>query len=140
MFYQMVFTGSVRSDVSKFVEQDSIELIIKRSRSLDVGGCMFYADGNYLIILEGLKENIAAMYDGFSSHPSLSIPLILLENPIEQRCFEDFSLSFQAGDMEEPIDNPILLNKSTPETLLPKQCPKDIRLFVDSFLKVQQVA
>ncbi len=140
MLSHRVFTGNVRSEVSTFVEQESIELITRTCESLLISGCMFYADGNFLVVLEGAPERVEEMYKRFSHHPSLSQLLVLADTKIQRRSFEEFTISFTAKDMDEPINNPVFLSTTTPKYLLPDDCPETTKLFAKSFLQVQRVA
>lgn len=140
MIIQLVFTGNVRVDVATSVEQDSIELITSRCQQLNIGGTMFYSEGNFLLVLEGVKENVQALFDGFTAHPSLDAPLVLANRSVERRYFEEFKLSFSRKDMEKPIKDPLFLNRLTKDRIIPDNCPENIKAIVDSFLKVQQIA
>ncbi len=140
MLYHLLFTGSVRKDVSKFVEQTSIERIRNASARLQITGRMLYADGNFLLILEGAKDNIHALYTAFSTHPSLSKPLILAEKPTEHRVFDHFQLSFGRKDMDAPIHNPVFLSRQSVSDCLNDNSPEYITQIVESFLRVQRVA
>lgn len=88
----------------KFNEQD-LEQILSISRKnnaqLDISGMLVYGGGNFIQILEGDKDAIFALYNKIKINPDHHGFITLLDHPIENRIFADWSMAYKSLTLPE---------------------------------------
>lgn len=102
--------------ISKFVENsDSIETVLEnivrtakmKNRASGITGVLFYENGHFLQALEGEKSNIEATYKKIENDQRHDQIIKIIDEPIENRSFDDWSLDTFY------IDTPALINTDT---------------------------
>jgi len=102
--------------ISKFVENsDGIESILEnivrtakvKNKMSGITGVLFYENGHFLQALEGEKTTIEATYKKIENDPRHNQIIKIIDEPIEKRSFDDWSLDTFY------IDTPALINMDT---------------------------
>jgi len=100
----MYFLVYVSSAANKLSEEDLL-LILEKSRSnnagLSVTGLLVYIDGNIIQILEGDKERVLGLYNRIATDPRHRGMIKLIDGPLKERNFEDWSMQFKSLSYDE---------------------------------------
>ena len=93
----------VSSAVNKFSKPELLALL-EQSRlknfDLDITGMLLYRDGNFIQVLEGPPDAVRQLFETIKADPRHHGVLRLMERPIQQRQFSDWSMGFK--DLDEP--------------------------------------
>lgn len=81
-----------------------LEVSRSRNSASGVTGLLLYANGNFIQLLEGEKEDVLATRARIEEDPRHRGLVVLLEGPCEKRDFQDWSMDFRKvnkadGDM-----------------------------------------
>ena len=93
----------VSSAVKPFSKPELLTLLETSRRNnalLDVTGMLLYKDGNFMQVIEGDEPAIRKLHTKISLNPRHDGLITLLERPIEQRQFSDWSMGFK--DLSDP--------------------------------------
>ena len=94
----MFFLVYVSSAVTPFTPSELVDLLAKSHENngkLDISGMLLYKDGNFMQVLEGEEEPVRALYAKISGDGRHRGLLTLLEGPLTQRQFPDWSMGFR---------------------------------------------
>lgn len=107
------------SSAIKLLSDEALAEILRVSRTnnaqLDITGLLLYKDGNFIQVLEGPDENVRAVYQKIQRDPLHKSLMLLLEEPITERLFPDWSMGFQRVEhqtLDLPGFSPFLADDS----------------------------
>lgn len=95
MLYRLVYASSA---IQKFSEQELVELLEvsrKNNGPLDVTGILLYRDGNFIQVLEGLRENVETIYENISNDERHRGVMLVVKEDVEDRLFPNWSMGFE---------------------------------------------
>ena len=104
--YQLVYVSTA---VEPFSRRDLEYLVASaRVRNAEHGitGCLLHRRGNFLQLLEGGKEEVAALYGRLFEDRRQRCLTRLFEGPVEARAFAGTPLAYQDLDMVSGLDFP----------------------------------
>ena len=93
----------VSSAVNPFSKEDLLDLLtIARANNsqLDITGMLLYKDGDFMQVLEGEETAVRALFEKIERDPRHRGTIVLLEENIPKRVFEDWSMGFR--DLSDP--------------------------------------
>ncbi|MBF6057043.1 MULTISPECIES: BLUF domain-containing protein [Thiomicrorhabdus] len=86
------------SSSKQVLPQSEIDGILQSSRrnngEMDVSGMLLYADNTFFQVLEGELSKVEALYDKISADPRHLRVMKLIQEPIEERDFADWTMGF----------------------------------------------
>ena len=88
----------VSSAVEPFSSAELLSLLETSRRNnalLNVTGMLLYKDGNFMQVIEGEEPAIRKLHTKISLNPRHDGLITLLEKPIKQRQFSDWSMGFK---------------------------------------------
>ncbi len=65
----------------------------ERNQDLEISGLLLYADGNFMQVLEGPRQNVETLMSDIENDPRHHGILVLLDQVIEHREFPDWSMA-----------------------------------------------
>lgn len=93
--YHIIYLSSARDLFSK----EQLLALLAKSRAnnalLDITGILLYREGNFIQLLEGQTEAVRALYHKIARDPRHHGAIILLEGPVAERDFPDWSMAFR---------------------------------------------
>lgn len=105
----MIFMIYVSSATHLFSKSELITLLAKsreNNMKLNITGMLLYKDGNFMQVLEGKEETVRSLYIKIASDPRHQGIITLLEGPLEERQFPDWSMGFSDLTEEEALSIP----------------------------------
>lgn len=87
----------VSSAVQKFSDADLVALLNQsreKNARLGITGMLLYKDGNFMQVLEGPDQNIRELFDTIRLDERHRGVILLLESPVEERQFRDWTMAF----------------------------------------------
>jgi hypothetical protein len=87
--------------VQAFSDDDLITLLDKAKQfneTVNITGILLYKDGNFMQVLEGPDEAVLALYQAIQKDRRHSDVTTLLQNPITEREFSQWSMGFRRLD------------------------------------------
>ena len=99
----MYFVVYVSSAVEPFSKQELVDLLAKsreNNAKLDLTGMLLYKDGNFMQVLEGQEDVVRGLVARIERDPRHRGLLMLLQGPIAERQFPDWSMGFR--DLNSP--------------------------------------
>lgn len=94
----MFFSVYISSAVRPFSPTELVDLLAKcheNNAQLGVTGMLLYKDGNFMQVLEGAEEVVRTLYARIGHDPRHRGLLTLLQGPLSERQFPDWSMGFQ---------------------------------------------
>ena len=94
----MFFLTYVSSAVKPFSQSELLDLLTKsreNNSKLGVTGMLLYKDGNFMQVLEGDEDTVRVLITKIASDPRHRGLIILLQGPLEERQFPDWSMGFR---------------------------------------------
>jgi hypothetical protein len=85
----------------KFSDSELIDLLSKARKNnsrLNVTGMLLYHDGNFLQVLEGEEDDVRPLFETISQDPRHQSVIKLIERPITERMFGEWSMAFRTLD------------------------------------------
>lgn len=93
------------STAHRLINKNTLVDILKKSReknsALDVTGMLFYKDGNFMQLLEGDEATVRALYDTICNDTRHSDSTVIVEEPVSERYFPNWSMGFSNLDDAE---------------------------------------
>jgi AcrR family transcriptional regulator len=90
------------SKASSVWSKDEIEDLVSRSQvknaAIGISGRLFYLDARFIQVLEGNTVAVGPLFDKIMVDPRHRQVVTLLDRPIEQRAFPNWSMQLLAGD------------------------------------------
>jgi hypothetical protein len=110
------------SATNAFSEADLVALLSQSRENnarLDITGMLLYKDGNFIQVLEGPDDAVRQLFNTISADYRHRGVIKLLERPVEERHFADWSMAFRnltdpglrdipgySEFLNEPLDSP----------------------------------
>lgn len=98
--YHIVYVSSASHLFSKQELLDLLEKAREKNHRLGITGLLLYRDGDFIQLLEGEKDAVETLFATISTDPRHSQTMVLLEEPTDQRLFDDWSMGFR--DLSDP--------------------------------------
>jgi Sensors of blue-light using FAD len=99
--YQIVYKSS---EFNRFTDEqlkDLLKVSRDKNDACQVTGLLLYANGNFIQLLEGAKEDVVATYARIVADQRHRGVTKLLEGPCEKRDFADWSMGFKKVEGSE---------------------------------------
>jgi len=77
-----------------------------RNTKTGVTGLLLYHDGNFMQLLEGDTSQVMATFDRIKKDPRHTGCITLVNEPVSERLFSDWSMAFRNLDSEEIRSKP----------------------------------
>ena len=91
------------SSAVKLFSSAELQQLLRGARennsSRDITGMLLYKDGNFMQVLEGLRDPVLALHDRISRDPRHKDLVTMLQGSLETRQFADWSMGF--GDLTD---------------------------------------
>jgi len=134
----MFFLVYVSSAIRPLPQSELVAILAKsheNNTALGVTGILLYKDGNFMQVLEGEEETVRALYAKIDCDPRHRGLLTILQGPLAERQFPDWSMGFRdlnaADALSTPGYNEFLNASLTGEEFLsdPTRCQKLLLMF-----------
>ena len=105
MFYLIYVSSAVRP----FLPYELVDLLSKsRTYNTEVGitGMLLYKDGNFMQVIEGEEEAVLTLYAKIQRDTRHKGLLILLQGPLAERQFPDWSMGFTDLNAVDVLSTP----------------------------------
>lgn len=90
------------SKANSVCSNDEIQHLVSRAQvknaARGISGRLFYIDARFIQVLEGSEASVGSLFERIMGDPRHRQVVTLLDRPIEQRAFRDWSMQFVAGD------------------------------------------
>lgn len=83
--------------------------LIENNRRLDITGLLLYGGGHFMQLLEGEREVIEDLFERICSDPRHHDVHRLLTFPVENRLFDDWSMSLLNLDMRTTLEETCMI-------------------------------
>jgi len=93
--FQIIYYSSATAPFSQTDLTDLLTKARENNSRLGVTGMLLYKDGNFIQLLEGEEATLKALYDTISHDPRHQGSTIILEEPVEQPLFGEWSMGFR---------------------------------------------
>lgn len=114
-------------------------LAVSRRNNLrdDVTGMLLHIDGGFLQILEGPHEAVRRAYHRIAQDPRHDTPTLLLDRPVEERLFPDWSMGFDrlAPDQTETA-GVFAITRRTIDDVVNENHAAEVAIFLRTFYRV----
>ncbi len=94
----MFFLVYLSSAVTPFTHSELTDLLEKsrvNNAAVGISGMLLYKDGNFMQVLEGDEGAVRTLYDKVARDPRHRGLLVLLQGPLAERQFPDWSMGFR---------------------------------------------
>ena len=92
--FQLIYTSGATREL-KDVELARLLLAARSANAArDVSGILLYDAGSFMQVLEGERDVVQAVYERIKKDPRHTRVRILLQRPVENRQFRDWSMGF----------------------------------------------
>lgn len=98
--YHIVYVSSASQLFSKQELLDLLEKAREKNHRLGITGLLLYRDGDFIQLLEGAKDAVETLFATISADSRHNQTMVLLEEPTDQRLFNDWSMGFR--DLSDP--------------------------------------
>jgi Sensors of blue-light using FAD len=105
----MFFLVYVSSAVKPFLQSELLDLLAKSRENnarLGITGMLLYKDGNFMQALEGEEGAVQALYARIGRDPRHRGLLTLLQGPLEERQFPEWSMGFRDLNAADVLSTP----------------------------------
>lgn len=106
MLFQLVYVSSA----TRLMSNDDLTALLigarKRNIELDVTGLLLYADGNFIQLLEGPKDNLNHVYQSIVKDSRHKNCTLLTNNEIDNRHFPHWSMGIKHLNNDELTNTP----------------------------------
>ena len=102
----LIYIVYVSAATRSFSDDDLAALLASfRQNNVHMGitGMLLYCDGQFIQVLEGPRAIVERLYDRIEQDPRHSTVLKLLEQPIKERCFPEWSMGFHTFSASELV-------------------------------------
>jgi Sensors of blue-light using FAD len=93
--HSLVYVSSATELFSRSELDDILEASRRNNAAADVTGMLLYKDGNLMQVLEGDEAAVRETYARIALDPRHRGLLVLLEEAVEERQFEDWTMAFR---------------------------------------------
>ena len=98
MLTQLIYTSSASRPLDAEVLGQIRDVSRRNNAEADVTGALLHSGGNFMQVLEGTAESVAATYRRIETDPRHRGHVVLLHDPIGKRQFPDRPMDFYALD------------------------------------------
>ena len=105
----MFFLVYVSSAVRQFSPSELVDLLAnchENNATLGITGMLLYKDGNFMQVLEGDQEVVRPLYAKIGRDPRHRGLLTLLQGPLAERQFPDWSMGFRDLNAPDALSTP----------------------------------
>jgi hypothetical protein len=105
----MHFLVYVSSAVTPFSGSELVDLLKKsheKNATLGITGMLLYKDGNFMQVLEGEEEVVRTLYTRIAGDPRHRGLHTLLQRPLAERQFPDWSMGFRDLNAADALSIP----------------------------------
>jgi Sensors of blue-light using FAD len=104
--HSLVYVSSA-IDLFDRAQLDDILAVSRRNNSArGITGMLLYKDGNLMQVLEGDEQAVRSTYERIAMDPRHRGLLVLLEEEVAERSFEDWSMAFRDLDSVDATTTP----------------------------------
>jgi len=103
---QLVYNSSAAHLMDKVELLEILEVSRPKNARLQITGLLLYKDGTFMQALEGPEEAVNSLYSTIARDPRHKGVQILLQEPIENRIFADWTMGLAYLDDMKPEDYP----------------------------------
>lgn len=96
----LIYVSSARVPFTTDELHALLEVSCTNNEKLGITGMLLYKGGNFLQILEGEEQAVTAMYDRVRKDPRHHDVTRILQEPIAERFFAEWSMGF--GNLDDP--------------------------------------
>lgn len=93
------------SAATKALSNDELLAILVPARKYNeehaISGMLLYCDGHFIQVLEGPQEAVQSLFARIKEDKRHSLVQKLIDAPIEQRCFPDWTMGFHAFEYDD---------------------------------------
>lgn len=139
MAHQLVFSGSVRAELTDSPKLSDAIIARDTFRKFDLKGRTLFVDGSFLAIIEGKEANLYAALDSAKQNRELSNLTVLLKRETAAPEFDKIRLGFSNVDFSEDIQEAFLLSSETVFQNMPHPPSRDMKVMIQTFLKVNNL-
>jgi hypothetical protein len=100
--FSLVYISSAADPMSSADLADLLSRSQRHNASLGVTGMLLYKDGNVMQVLEGEESVVMKLYSKIKGDPRHRGVLTLLQGPVPERQFPDWSMGFRDLRADEP--------------------------------------
>lgn len=132
MLFLLVYVSTA---THPFSEAELLDLLREsRARNVTIGvtGMLLHKDGNFIQVIEGPEDKVRELFAAISADPRHHGIIVLHEEHVPARQFEEWSMSFVNLDEETVRDLPGFDDFLTRARRVEKP-PTDCRVFLDMF-------
>lgn len=98
--YQIVYYSTA---TQAFSEQDLINLLNHANsynKPLGISGCLVYAHGKFIQLLEGEREAVLSLFEKIKRDPRHNNVTVTVEMTVNQKLFPDWGMAFKFADKD----------------------------------------
>jgi hypothetical protein len=96
---QLIYVSSATELFSESQLVDLLSQAREHNASIGVTGMLLYKDGNFMQVLEGAADDVQPLYAKIRSDPRHKGVITVLERPVAQRGFAEWSMAFADLDL-----------------------------------------
>lgn len=135
--YHIIYLSSATELFSKTELLALLEKSRVNNARLGITGILLYRDGNIIQLLEGEAAAVRSLYQKIARDPRHRGVIILLEGPVAERDFPDWSMAFRDLNLKAETDlpgfSPFLNTSLTPAEFVEK--PSQVKSLLQIFKK-----
>lgn len=98
MLHHLVYMSSANGRATARELDDILAQSRRRNRADAITGLLLYHEGNFMQVLEGPEDPVQACYDRIAADPRHHDVLLLLSEPVAQRCFAGWDMAYMPFD------------------------------------------
>lgn len=135
MISQMFFSG-FRKLKDAEIDVSEAKLACDVCSSKHLTGVSLFKEGVFLTILEGDKNETKEIFEAFKRDQRISGINLIMDNMVDQREFEDFSIGFSHVDFSDDVPKAFKLNCESYKKVLPKNPSPELAVLTKTFARV----
>ncbi|MEM8739309.1 MAG: BLUF domain-containing protein [Planctomycetota bacterium] len=109
MLHHLLYVSEADRNLQNYELQEMLVPLIENNRRLDITGLLLYGGGHFMQLLEGEREVIEDLFERICSDPRHHDVHRLLTFPVENRLFDDWSMSLLNLDMRTTLEETCMI-------------------------------
>ncbi|MDC7998633.1 BLUF domain-containing protein [Gilvibacter sediminis] len=101
--HTICYVSTAVSTITQNNVHDVFEGIVDNNLSLGITGVLLYSHGNFMQILEGPSDALKPLYDSIKRDPRHHHIIEIMNQPAEERMFENYLTGFTIVDSQKDI-------------------------------------
>lgn len=101
MYYFLIYLSAAKTPLSDKELLAHLEKLRENNKKNDITGILMYADGNFLQLLEGSKENVEKLFKRVAADKRHHFITKIKEGQEKERFFPDSSMAFYSPHHED---------------------------------------